>query len=152
MICMGIRAAPKRVTFAIFNSDDESVLNVEDIIIPAAFKWPEALKYVRNAVLDVMREYDVAKAGIRTVEPMAQNPSSDRVQVEGVIQEAFASSSLKNYFAGPIAVGAHMLRIDRADFKPMVNAGRNDLDIGGWGDISEAQREAILYAMGAANA
>jgi hypothetical protein len=152
MITMGLRAAPKLVTFAIFDSDANEILNVEDIQIPAAFEWPVALKYVRSSVLDVLREYDVARAGVRTSEPVAKSLSVERIQIEGVIQEAFASSSLEGYFAGPIAVGAAVLRIDRATFKPMTKEGRNDMDVDGWGEMTEVRREAVLYAIGAANA
>lgn len=59
MITMGLRAAPKCVTFAIFDGDAQAVVNVEDIQIPAAFQWPVALKYVRSSVLDVLREYQI---------------------------------------------------------------------------------------------
>jgi hypothetical protein len=47
MITIGIRAAPKSVTFAIYDGDVEVVLNVEEIKIPVAFETPDALKYVR---------------------------------------------------------------------------------------------------------
>lgn len=152
MITMGLRAAPKLVTFAIFDSDRNEILNVEDIQIPAAFEWPVALKYLRSSILDVLREYGVGRAGVRTSEPVAKSLSVERIQIEGVIQEAFASSSLQGYFAGPIAVGAAMLRIDRTTFKPMAKEGRNDMEVDGWEDMSEVRREAVLYAMGAANA
>ncbi len=152
MITMGLRAAPKYITFAIFDGRAANVVNVEDIHVPAAFDWPVALKYVRSSILDVLREYGVEKAGVRTTEPMAQSLSIERIQIEGVIQEAFASSGLMSYFAGPIAVGASMLRVDRANFKPMTKDGRNDLDVEGWGDMSEVRREAVLYAIGALNA
>lgn len=152
MITMGLRAAPKYVTFAIFDSEANEIVNVEDIQIPAAFDWPVALKYVRSSILDVLREYGVERAGVRTSEPVAQSLSVERIQVEGVIQEAFASSSLEGYFAGPIAVGSAMLRVERATFKPMTKEGRNDMEVDGWGDMSEVRREAVLYAMGAANA
>lgn len=152
MITMGLRAAPKCVTFAIFDSEANEIVNVEDIQIPAAFEWPVALKYVRSSVLDVLREYRVERAGVRTSEPVAKSLSVERVQVEGVIQEAFASSALEGYFAGPIAVGASRLAVDRASFKPMTKEGRNDIEVDGWEDMSEVRREAVLYAMGAANA
>lgn len=152
MITMGLRAAPKFVTFAIFDSEASEVLNVEDIIIPAAFAWPVALKYVRSSVLDVLREYGVERAGVRTSEPIAQSLSVERIQMEGVIQEAFASSALDGYFAGPISTGAAMLRVERSIFKPMTKDGRNDMEVDGWGDMTEVRREAVLYAIGAANA
>lgn len=152
MITMGLRAAPRAVTFAIFDTDASAIVNVEDIVVPAAFQWPEALKYVRSSILDVLREYAVQNAGVRTSEPIAKNPSIERIQIEGVIQEAFASSALTRYFAGPIAVASSMLGVDRVTFKPMTKDGRNDLDVDGWADMSEARREAVLYALGAANA
>lgn len=152
MITMGLRAAPKCVTFAIFNSEANEIVNVEDIQIPAAFEWPVALKYVRSSVLDVLREYGVERAGVRTSEPVAQSLSVERIQVEGVIQEAFASSSLEGYFAGPIAVGSAMLRVERTSFKPMTKEGRNDMEVDGWEEMSEVRREAVLYAIGASNA
>jgi hypothetical protein len=152
MITMGLRAAPKSVTFAIFDTDAIAIVNVEDIVVPAAFEWPEALKYVRSSILDVLREYGVQKAGVRTTEPIAKGISIERIQIEGVIQEAFASSALERYFAGPISVGSSMLRVESAAFKPMTKEGRNDMDVDGWADMSEVRREAVLYALGAANA
>jgi hypothetical protein len=152
MITMGLRASPKYVTFAIYDSDEGVVVNVEYIRVPAAFAWPDALKYVRGSVLDVLREYRVEKAGVRTSEPIAQSPSIERIQIEGVIQEAFASSSLDRYFAGPIAAGAAALGVERANFKPMTKDGRNDMEVEGWANMPEAEREAVLYALGAVNA
>tara|TARA_R110002124_G_scaffold161822_1_gene329014 strand:+ start:374 stop:832 length:459 start_codon:yes stop_codon:yes gene_type:complete len=152
MITMGLRAAPKVVTFAIYDSEASRIVNVEAINIPSAFARPDALKYVRNNILDVMREYDVVHAGVRTSEPIAKSLSVERVQIEGVIQEAFASSSLKRYFFGPMAVGAAVLGIDRGSFKPITKDGRNDFEVDGWDKMSEPKREAVLYAMGAINA
>jgi len=152
VITLGLRAAPKFVTFAVFDSEGDIIVNVEDIQVPSAFAWPEALKYVRSSVLDVLREFKVEQAGIRTTEPIAKSPSIERMQIEGVIQEAFASSSLIKYFAGPIAVGAAVLGIDRTNFKPMAKEGRNDMDVDNWDGMSEARREAVLYAMAAVNA
>lgn len=152
MITMGLRAAPKAVTFAIYDSDAEALVNVEDILVPAAFEFPEALKYIRSNILDVLRMYGVEKAGVRTTEPVAQSPSIERIQIEGVIQETFASSPMTGYFAGPIAIVCSALKMDRTTFKPMVKDGRNDLEVEGWDKMSEPRREAVLCAIGAVNA
>jgi len=152
MITMGLRAAPKAVTFAIYDSDEQGLVNVEDILVPAAFQFPEALKYIRSNILDVLRMYGVEKAGVRTTEPVAQSPSIERIQIEGVIQETFASSTMTGYFAGPIALVCSALKVDRTTFKPMVKQGRNDLEVEGWDKMSEARREAVLCALGAVNA
>jgi hypothetical protein len=45
-----------------------------------------------------------------------------------------------------------MHRVDRASFKPMTKEGRNDMGIDGWDDLFEVKREAVLFAMAAANA
>jgi len=152
MITLGLRATPKKVTFAIYDSEDGDVLNIEDILIPQAFDWPDALKYVRSNLLDILREYGVTRAGVRTTEPMAQRLSVERIQIEGVIQEAFASSGLTGYFAGPIAMVCRLIGQPRANYKPMVEQGRDDLNVLGWSDMSDGAREALIYAMGASHA
>lgn len=147
---IGFRASPTDVSFAVFDGDQRNVVNIEILRIPTAFSEPDGLKFVRSNVLDILREYDVAYAGIRTTEPSAQSINLRRVQIEGVIQEAFASSLLKGFYAGPIAVIARRLGVDRTRFLPMV-AGENDLEIEGWGALSNKSREALLAAIGAAN-
>jgi hypothetical protein len=151
VITIGIRAAPREVTFAIYDSVQSKLLNVEDIKVPAAFAMPDALKYVRSNLLDVLREYKIERAGIRVTEGAAHGVNIDRVQIEGVIQEAFASSDLVGYYVGRIASIAARIGIDRRRFKPMV-AGEEAYDIDGWEHLSKEQREAVLCAIGATNA
>lgn len=148
MITIGLRASPSVVTFAIYDSDQKKILNVEEIKIPAAFELPDALKYVRSNLLDILREYRVERAGIRATEPSAQNPNTTRIQIEGVIQEAFASSSLVEYYVGYIASISARLGIDRTEFKPFVE-GRN-YPVENWSTMSKEAREAVLCAIGAA--
>lgn len=150
MITIGIRAAPKEVTFAIYDSSALAVVNVEVIKIPAAFETPAALKYVRSNLLDILREYKVERAGVRVTESIAQ-PSIERIQIEGVIQEAFASSELESYYVGQISSISKRLGIARNQFKPLVD-GEEDLGIENWKIMKKEHREAILCAMGAANA
>lgn len=151
MITIGIRAAPKAVTFAVYDTQERRVLNIEEIKIPAAFATPEALKYVRSNLLDILREYQVEKAGIRVTEASAQGLSLERVQIEGVVQEAFASSDLGAYYVGQIASISSRIGIDRTRFKPLV-AGEEAWDVDGWDRISKEGREALLCAVGAARA
>ncbi|WP_147694527.1 hypothetical protein [Vogesella mureinivorans] len=148
MKTIGIRAAPKVVTFAIYDVEQNSIVNVEEIKIPAAFSTPDALKYLRLNLLDIIREYEVERAGIRVTEPNAQSMRIERIQIEGVIQEAFASSDLRSYYIGQISSISKRLGLDRARFKPIVG-GENDLDIENWGGMSKEEREAILCAIGA---
>jgi hypothetical protein len=151
MKTLGIRAAPKAVVFAVFDAEQQTVVNVEEMKVPAAFAVPDALKYVRSNLLDIIREYDVRRAGIRTTESSAKTLSIERIEIEGVIQEAFASSALESYYVGEIASICRRVGVDRSRFKPMV-AGENDLAIESWQDLSDKQREAVLCAIGASNA
>ncbi|MCG7392900.1 hypothetical protein MHY87_08290 [Microvirga sp. ACRRW] len=151
MITIGIRAAPRVVTFAVYDSEAERIINVEEIKIPAAFSMPDGLKYLRSNLLDVLREYEVGQAGVRVTEPSAQSPSVERIQIEGVIQEAFASSNLAKYYVGQISSISSRLGIDRARFKPLVD-GENAYDIENWDKMTKEQREAVLCAVGATNA
>jgi hypothetical protein len=107
MRTIGIRAAPKAVTFVVYDSIANGILNVEDIKIPVAFSTPDALKYIRNNLLDILREYEITHAGVRVTEPNAQSTSIERIQIEGVIQEAFASSLLESYTSDKYRLSPH---------------------------------------------
>ncbi|UVO55497.1 hypothetical protein [Sphingomonas sp. SUN039] len=150
MITIGIRAQPAGLVFAVYDSDHKVIVNIEEIRIPAAFDVPEGLKYVRSNLLDVLREYNVEQAGVRVTEPSARSPSVDRVQIEGVVQEAFASSTVRSFYVGQISSISRRLGMDRTDFKAMVSGGK-DPGVEGWETQGNLQREAILTAMGAAN-
>lgn len=151
MITIGLRASPRSITFAVYDSDEQQILNIEEIKSPASFSGPEGLKIIRSNLLDVLREFDVSKAGIRITEPTARSPSFERIQIEGVIQETFASSNMKAYFAGSIATIAAKLQLNRADIKPLID-GEANYDLEGWNNLSNIQREAALCAVGAVNA
>src|SRR5271157_2940474 len=150
MITIGIRAAPRVVTFAVYDSDAQAVLNVEEIKIPAAFSKPEGLKYARSNLLDVLREYRVERAGVRITEPNA-DPNIDRVELEGVIQEAVASSNLVGYYVGQIASISARVGIPKTAFKPYVE-GEQNYPVDNWADKSREKREAVLTALGAVDA
>lgn len=149
MITIGLRAAPRSVTFAVYDANATSILNIEEIRAPAAFATPDILKFLRINLLDVLREYNVDRAGIRLAEPMAQSPNLERIQVEAVMQEAFASSTLQGYFAGPIATIAARLGMERSDFKPHVE-GHLEYPLEDWPNMSPIEREAALCAVAAA--
>lgn len=151
MRTIGIRVAPRAVTFAVYDADTGTVVNVEDIVVPAAFETSDALKYVRSNLLDILREYGISRAGIRATEPNAQNPSFGRIEIEGVIKESFASSELEAFYIGHISSIAARLGRARTDMKPLFK-GEIDPGIENWTTMTDSQREAILCAQGAVNA
>lgn len=149
MNTMGIRVKPGEVTFAVYDAEARAVINVEVIKVPKALSTPDALKYVRNNILDVLREYSIERAGLRVTESNSQHLSIDRIQMEGVIQEAFASSCLKGYYVGQISSISRRIGFERANFKRYMN---NELPfdaVPGWKDLKSEAKEAILAALGA---
>jgi hypothetical protein len=148
VITIGIRAAPRVVTFAVYDTARRAIVNIEAIKIPAAFSRPDSLKYVRSNLLDILREFKVEKAGIRATEPSSQAQSIERIELEGVIQEAFASSNLTSYYVGHISSISARLGINWTEFRPYVE-GQRDYDVENWATMSREQREATLCAIGA---
>jgi hypothetical protein len=152
MRTLGIRAKPNAITIAIYDTEEECIINIEDIKIPNALPTPEALKYVRNNVLDVLREYDIQKAALRIVESTSRTLVIRRLEIEGVIQEAFASSMLASYFCGQIASISAKLGMERSDFKRYVDGELNYDGVENWNELTKEQREAALTAFGAEHA
>lgn len=151
MFAIGIRATPKKVIFAIYDTESQSIIAVDEIKIPIAFTTPDALKYVRSNLLDILREYDIQAAGVRTTEPNAQSTNITRIQIEGVVLEAFASSSLKSYYIGHVSSISARLNMERKDFKPMIDGAKTPA-VENWMGLNKEQREAVFCAMGAENA
>lgn len=148
MYKLGLRASPSEVTYTVFDDENSSIITIDEISVPKSMSTPEILKYIRFNILDIIREYSITKAGIRVTEPSSQTLSIDRIQIEGVIQEAFASSSLASYYVGHVSSISRRIDINRASFKPLVD-GIETPEIEGWQDLTKPQRESVLCAMGA---
>lgn len=152
MNTLGIRVKPYSVVIAVYDPEENAIVNVEDIKIPKAMPTPGALKYIRNSILDILREFDIEKAGLRIVESNSQTLNIRRIEIEGVIQEAFASSMLSGYFCGRISTIAARLGMKRADFKLYVDGKKSYELVEGWDQHGKEEREAILTSLGASNA
>lgn len=100
---LGVRASPSEVVYCVIDDKKGEVITIGKITTPKSMNTPEALKHIRLNLIDILREYSILEAGIRILEPTAQRISIERVQIEGVIQEAFASSPLKSYYIGQIS-------------------------------------------------
>lgn len=149
MNTIGIRVEPTAITFVVYDNEEDLIINIEKIKVPRALSVPEALKYVRVNILDVLREYKINQAGVRITESNAQKPSIARIQIESVIIEAFASSTLVNYYCGQISNISRLLKIERADFKKYVEGKLDYSDVDNWSDLTKVEKEACLTAIGA---
>lgn len=151
MRTIGIRVSPKVITFAIFDTDQNAIINIENVKIPAALSAPKQLRHVRTSILDVLREYGVRSAGIRTTESKAQSPSVFRVQIEGVILEALVGTDIDGYATGPSATIASMLKMKPAALTQYIKGEAKPDWADRWAELTVEAREAALIAVGVAN-
>ncbi|MDF2186169.1 hypothetical protein O1O06_15605 [Grimontia hollisae] len=152
MNTLGLRASPKEVTFCVYSAEFDEIVNVEEVKIPNALDMPEKLKYIRATILDILREFKIEYAGIRLTEFTAKKISVERIQIEGVLLEAFASSTLKGYFQGTLTTIASKLGEDKTRLSTLIKDGTADFErVEEWNQFSDKQKEAILAALGAQN-
>lgn len=152
MRVLGIRVEPKKSTFTVieYNGEGEyTLINKEVIKVPIALTFPEQLKYMRNTVIDILREYNITYAGIKLTEFTAQKIDLTRVQFEGVIQEAFSSSEVTNYFAGRKKSIMKRLNVTKSDYESIVS-GEVNYSITNWDLLTNITlRESALVGLGA---
>jgi Holliday junction resolvasome RuvABC endonuclease subunit len=152
MNILGIRVEPKKTTFVVINCDNEqySILNSECIKVPAALDFPEKLKYIRNCVLDILREYSISVAAIRIAESNAQNLDVTRLHIEGVIQEAFSSSDIDRYFTGRKTSIAARLGIKPKELDEIFKGHKEFNLLDNWTSLTTSiEKEAAMVAIGA---
>ena len=139
------------ITFVIYDYAENQVITAESIKVPQALDVPDALKYVRSNLLDILREYQIKKAGIRSAESASRTPNTTRFYIEGVIQETFASSDLDSYFVGAIATISSKVGIERKQFKKYIDGTLTFDKVENWNEFSMHQKEAFFCALGAVN-
>lgn len=149
---LGIRVEPKKVTFVVIDyiENEADILNVENIKIPVSLDFPSKLKYIRNTVLDIIREYQICVAGIRIAESNSDNINTDRLHIEGVIQEAFSSSTVNSYFTGRLQTISKKLGIENSQYKELLKSNSVFTKINRWSYCSNKEsKEAALVGYGA---
>ncbi len=152
MNILGIRVEPKKTTFVVIKCDDKrfTIINNEVIKVPAALDFPEKLKYIRNCVLDILREYSIRIAGIRVAESNSQNLDVTRLHIEGVIQEAFSSSDIDSYFTGRKTSIASKLGMKPKELEEVFKGNKNYDGLNNWNILTnQSSKEAALVAVGA---
>jgi hypothetical protein len=151
---IGIRCTPKEVFFAICRSDNGALelITVDSIIVPAALTIPEKLKFIRNTLLDVIDLYKITNACIRITEASAQQLNVERVSIEAVIQELFASSTIEKYYVGQISNITSRLSIPRADFLKIISGEIEYKPVRNFGTFKDAnKKECILASISSLN-
>jgi hypothetical protein len=157
MVSIGFRVSPTKVTYALVQgipTKGFTLLDASAVFIPPALETPRQLQFIRTTLLDVMEEYAVSRAGLRLAEGVAQRRNPFRLNLEGVIQELLASSSVERFVAGPIATMASLLGhgSDRGVIKKLISGEQSPVYAMDWATLEEDQREAVLMAVAAASA
>lgn len=112
---------------------------------------PEQLKFLRDTFLDIIYENNVKNACIRVIESNAQSFDYHRVQIEGVLQEMIASSTIERYYLGRIASISSKLGIESKGFIPLLSSDECEY-FSEWSGIRKKEkREAMLASYSALN-
>ncbi|RUM92662.1 MAG: hypothetical protein DSZ27_02605 [Thiomicrospira sp.] len=147
---IGLRVEPKTVTFAVYELEENAITNIEKLNVPLALETPEQLKFIRSNILDIFREFQISRVGIKITEPNSQHLNISRLQIEGVIQEAIASSQVDYYYTGQISTISSKLQFPRTDFKKYITNELNYDNVENWAELSSVEKEAVFAALGAA--
>jgi hypothetical protein len=101
---IGIRVNTNDVYYSIIErngNNDFNAISISNIKIPKALSVPESLSYIRNTLITIIEQYSIKSASIRVIEGAAMSHVNSnilfRVNLEGVIQEVFAGSSIEEY-------------------------------------------------------
>lgn len=151
MNILGIRVTPKKIYFSIFDKHNNEFKNIEVIVVPQSLIMPEKLKYIRNNIFDLLREYNVQRAGIKITEGNAKKMNIDRLYIEGVIQETFASSKIESYKTLMLAGMASKLQTSAKELKKFIEKQDNQTEIQmNVADYVKEEIESMLVAVAVA--
>ncbi|NNH89024.1 hypothetical protein [Acinetobacter terrae] len=156
MNCLGLRVSSSKIAVVILqkNDNDLDILCCETIHLPTALSFPQLLHYIRNVILDFIRKYSIEVAALKLTEGNSFGTDSDRLNIEGVIQEAFAGSTIQKIFLGRAKSISKRLAVSDSELKDLTKnkAKPSELSVESWKLCSNEQlREACLVGLGAIN-
>ncbi|RAT10863.1 hypothetical protein A6E27_01395 [Bacillus cereus] len=143
---IGIRVSPTEVYYTILEINNQGELEYinESLIIPKALDIPRKLSYIRTSLYSLICEHEIIKAGLRIVEGNSKNVDTFRVNIEGVIQELLANSTVNYYFTGRLDTIGSKLKFNKSIIKQCCDAKENLFNIPGWEKIHKYNRESFL--------
>lgn len=155
---IGIRVTPKEVYYTIIESLEDGTLSfgqegVEKITIPVSLDVPTRLTYVRQALFSVINEFQVTNAGIRIHEGNSRNVSVERLNLEGVIQELLANSTVEKYFVGTINTIAKHLKVKNTELSKAFKekSPLSEYEIEDWDSLKKEEKESLMTAIASLN-
>lgn len=153
MKSIGIRVSPAVVYFAVVQQEQHGFTFFnERIVVPKALDVPRQLAFIRTTLISVIAEYNIAYAGVKLTEGNAQRVSVPRLNLEGVVLELFANSSIEKYVAGTISSLTRLLSEESGVVKRYLDGDTFFQGIDGWNaNFKKEEREAIVTGVAALN-
>jgi hypothetical protein len=155
MKSIGIRVEPTEIYYVILEMESEGNFRFspQKLVLPKALNddTPKQLSFIRTTLFSIICEYDIEYAGLKTTEGSAPTPSVFRMNIEGVIQELFSDSTIKNYFTGTYTSIAARVKSNSTTIKESCNGENNILGIDNWGNLNQKHRVCVFSALAATN-
>ncbi|WP_251554010.1 hypothetical protein [Neobacillus muris] len=151
MRTLGIRVEPKCVHYSVVENNGDSITlkTVDSLTVPLALDTPRSLSFIRTSLISLIEEYEITKAGIKVLEGNTRSLSQSkfRLNVEGVIQELFANSTVNDYVCATKNSLASLLDADVEEITELIEGERNVFELESWETYQKIQREAIITAI-----
>lgn len=155
MKSIGIRVEPSEIYYVILEREvgGNFSFSLQKLVLPKALNddIPKQLSFIRTTLFSIICEYNIQYAGLKTTEGLAQTPSVFRMNIEGVIQELFADSTIKTYFAGTYTSIAARVNNNSTTIKESCKGENNILGIDIWDNLNQKHRECVFSALAATN-
>ena len=104
-ILCGIIVSSDDLSYSVYDSACKNVETKGVISIPTEkfMEKSKSLRFLRHSIIDIinntkLNNKSIEIVGLRIAEKGSLNINRDRIEMEGVIKEAFASSIAKDYF------------------------------------------------------
>lgn len=153
MNSLGIRVTSSTIFLSIYNKENKTIVSERQAL--PDLDLPKKLKQIRENFLAFVEKHNITNVGIKIAEKNALSINLERIAIEGVLQEAIASSSIKSYSIYSLQSIAKAFGIKGKDFKPLAtdaevfqNFIENKVTQSNLRTNNE-QREAILLAIAA---
>lgn len=154
MYSIGIRVSPNskspKLYYAVLKNEDYEfeITSSSYLNIPLALEFPDQLAYIRTNILSIISQYSITNAGLRVTETTAKSPSTQRMNIEGVVQELFANSTIEKYSVMKIAQMTRLL--GDSDVKSYIDATKIFAEIEDWNSYKLEERECLIVACASA--
>jgi hypothetical protein len=154
MNSLGIRVTSSTIFFSVYNKENKTIISERQAL--PELDLPKKLKQIREDFLVFITKHNITNVGMKIAEKNALSINLERIAIEGVLQEAIASSNIQSYSIYTLQSIAKSFGIKGKDFKPLATDAelfqkfiaekitQSNLR------TNNEQREAILLAIAAA--